>query len=530
MAEVASAYWALDKTKSADMFMSALEAALNLESNPRNSNAAARQVLSLAARCDAALCKRLTERLIGSRAESGNSTTASIEAAMDLLKIDPKAAALIAEAGAPAGLSGDTAGVFILQLVEKDKPAAEKVYRAYLTRLTSAQVVPLNQLLWLAGYPLGYGESYGFAGNSPTRLAGFGGRQIADLAPNPVLARAFLGAAFQSIQKTLQAAGSQTPPKSESLSGLALFALTYLSGEAARYRPDLVGDWRLLQQQAILGTPAGLQQEITKQLQYILDNRSRAAKQAQSPEFYINERVQADLDRSEKLPDGCERDRAYAQAALTISHTKDYTRALKVAEQIKDVSLRDSVVQFFYYDLSNAAIAAGNFYDAQKYAAQVERREQRALLYVKIAGAALRQKDQVLANQMLGEARQMSTAISDQGAQAAVLLASASVYSRFDPLIADETLKDAIKAVNQSRSRNLDSFSVLRKVNLACPGDAHERWYGSRDQAEGFSLVETLASVSNNDLEGYILMAHSIEDPATRIRALIMIVKAAIKS
>jgi soluble cytochrome b562 len=529
MAEVASAYWVLDKDRSGELFMSALESALDLKGNSNESNAAVRQVILLAAKCDAALTKRLTDRLMELRAKDPRATGASIEAAIDLLNSDAKAAAQLAAASAPAGLSSDAAGAFILQLAQQDLTGAEKVYRAYLTKLTANQVVPLGQLLWLAGYPLGYGETYGFAGNNPARIIGFGGRQITGLAPNAALAKAFLGLAFQSVRRTLEVAATEPPPRAELISGRALFAISYLSPEIARYRPEMAAQWQLFYQQAKSGTPPGLQQEISGQINLILNNRAIAEKRALSKEFHDNEMIQAALDQAEKLPEGCQRDRAYAQAALTIGSTKDYSRALAMMERIKDITLRDSVRQFIQYDMASAAVERGDLDEAQTYIKRVETRDQRTLLYVKIAGAALRKKDQVLAGQLLAEMRRMADSISDRGAQAAVLLASAAVGAQFDPLIANGTLKDAINAINQSGSRNVDSFSVTRKVRLDCPGDKQEQWYGSQDQAEQFSLLETLASLSKNDIDGYILMAQGIEDPATRIRAQLVIARTVMK-
>jgi hypothetical protein len=529
MAEVASAYWGFDKQRSEEMFLAALEVAVNLKSN-RDSSQAVRRVLALAARSNASVGKRIAARFMELRAEDTRSTTASIEAAFDLLKFDPQVAAQLAEASAPAGLSSDAAGVFILQLAQQNPQAAEKVYRAYLNKAAISQSLPLGQLLWLGGYPFGYGEAYGFAGNNPAAFSGLGGRQIPGLAPNPSLANAFLDLAIQTVRRTIQVAASEPPQKREMLNGLAVFATAYLSPEVARYRPDMLSAWQLLSRQAASSAPMGLQQELSGRLQSILTTRSVAQKRAQSLEHYHNEGVQSALERSEKLPEGCERDRAYAQAAISLSNSKDNARALSLAEKIKDVSLRESIKQFLYYEMSGEAIEKDLLYDAQKYARQVDAREQRTLLYVKMGGAALRQKDQVLANQLMAEMRQMTNGISDRSAQAAVLLASAAIYAQYDMLIANETVKEAIKAINQSGTRNVDSFSVLRKVNLACSGESQEQWFGSQDQAEQFSLLETLSSLAKNDVDGYFLMAQGIEDPATRIRAQLVIVRAAIKN
>lgn len=532
LAEVADAYWILDAKVSSDLFMSALETALSSKSPDSDPNGAIRQVLARAARCNAGLAKRLTRRLIELRADDPRATAASVEVAIDLLGSDPKTAAQLVEAAAPAGLSGDSAAVFILQLAERDLPAAEKVYRAYLTSLTGlapAFSVPLGQLLWLAGYPFGYGEAYGFTGNNPARMLGFGGRTITGLTANSPLARTFLDIAFKAVQKTLQVAPTASPAERDALSGLALFATAYLSPEVTRYYPERVEVWAIAHQHAVSGTPDALRQQVTAHLQLVASNRS-VAEQAESPEYYANERIQTARERIEKQPDGCERDRGYAQVALMIAASRDYAQAFDMAQNVKDIPLRNAVVEFIYYDMTSTALKAENLIDAKEYARRVELKEQRTLLNVKIAAAALRQTDRATADEFLTETQSLAAAISEAGARAAVLLASAAVRAEFDPFGAAQTLRDAIKAVNQSRGHNADTFAILRRVKLACPGDTFERWYGSRDQAERFSLLETLALLSKNDLDGCILMAQGIEDPATRIRALVSIAKAALQN
>lgn len=528
MAEVANVYWTLDKDKSAELFTSAFNAAIELKGNPRDTGAAVRRVLSLAAKRDASLGKRLSERLIEVSAKDTRFSSSPLEVATELLKTDAKTAAQFAEGSAPLGLSSDAAGVFILNLAQNDIAAADKVYRAYLTKLAAVPRVPLSQLMWLAGYPFGYGEAYGFQGS--LRIVGLGGRQIPGLLPNPALARPFLAIASRSVQKTLELAVSAPPQQRDLMNGVALFVTTYLLPEVQRHRPEAASDWQLLSQQALSGTPVGLQQEVSGQFQFVLSNRSIAEKQSRAPDYHTNENILDALERSAKLPEGCERDRAYAGAVLSIGHAKDHSRALATTEQIKDLSLRESVVQFLHYNMATAAIEAGNLDDARRYVKRVDNRQQSTLLYVKMAGAALRQKDPVLASLLLAEMRQMAGGISEHAERAAVLLASAGVYAQFDPLLAGQAVKDAIRAINQSGRRNIDTFSVLRRVKLACPGDTHERWYGSSEQVERFSLLESLALLSKTDVEGSILIAQEIEDTATRIRALIAIAKTAIES
>lgn len=528
MAEVADAYWALDKDRSNELFALAFNAAVDLRSDPKNPRTAVSRVLSLAARRSDSLAKKLTDRLAEVSAEDPRLAASSVQAAFDLLESSPEAAIRLAEAGATLALSTDAAGMFILQLARRDLPAAEKVYRACLSKLSNTPRVPIGSLMWLGGFPFGYGESYGFTSRN-LRVSGTGGQQIPGLRSNQALASAFLDLTLISVRNTVATSLSAPPQLRDAMNGIALFVVTYLFPEVERYRPAAAAEWQLLYQQTLSATPPVLQQEVNNQMQLVLGNRASAAKRSQASNYDSSEAGSDALARSANLPEGCERDRGYAEAALKIAAAKDYARARAAAEKVQDLTTRKNVQQFMTYELATAAIEKGDLAEAQRLAAQIDIAEQRILLYVKTAAAALSQEDPVLVGILLSEMRRKSSSVADESARVAVLIAAATIYSEFDPLMAIQTLKEAVKALNQSSSRNIDTFSVLRKVNLVCPGDKYERWFGTSDNAERFSILETIAELSKTDVDGCIAIGEGIEDRATRIRALIAIAAAALE-
>jgi hypothetical protein len=529
IAEVADAYWDLDKNQSEELFIAALETGLSLKAKTREERRAAqlavKQVLSLAAKRDASLSRRLTEMLMEQRLKEGQTSSELVETALDLLKSDPKRAAQLIETGALAGPSMDTAW-FTFELVKLDPAAAERIYRAYLGKVANNQSFPLERLLWLAGYAFGYGEAYGGTFNV-TKMSGFGGFRIPELSPNPNLAGAFLDIAFQAVQNTLKQAASAPAPAGDDLSSLALFAVLYLFPEVARYRPNAMQEWQSLYSFAISITSEARRAVVEKRLQQIIESRARASKY-ESSESDAAQGGQAKLEVAEKLPEGCQRDRSYAEAAVGFASTKDFLQAIKLAERISNLSIRNNTLQFIYYDMSSEAIASGDIGglgEAEKQAGRVASREQRALLHVKIAKAALLHKDISRAAELLGTTRRLAENVSEQDTKAGVLLAAAAVLAKFDLIEADSTLRDAIKVVNRMQDYNVDSFSVSRKIDLACEGEK-SRWYGSFDQAEQFSLIETLASIAPMYVEGTLAIARSIENPGLRIRALASVARA----
>ena len=359
-------------------------------------------------------------------------------------------------------------------------------------------------------------------------MTGFGGRRITGLAPNPALAVIYLDLALRCVSATLEQAARAPAPESDLLNSLALFAASYLAPEAARYRPDALPIWLMLESQARSGTSLAQQQIVSEHLRKINELRAKVS-DYDSSQSYASERARLDLEQAESLADGCQRDQAYAKAALGLGGSKDFTQSLSIADKIKELTLRENVRQYIYYDMSVAAIEAGNLEEATQFAARVTARHQRTLLYVKTAEAALRKKDTVRTAELLRETVKLADGVDDAGQQAAVFLAAAAVFSSFDQFETDQAIKLAIKAVNRAQAQNVDDFSVLRKVSLSCSGTGYP-WYGSSEKAERFSLIQSLATLAPLDVEGVILRARGIEDPAIRIRALASIVKAVTKS
>jgi hypothetical protein len=105
------------------------------------------------------------------------------------------------------------------------------------------------------------------------------------------------------------------------------------------------------------------------------------------------------------------------------------------------------------------------------------------------------------------------------------MLAAAAGFAEFDSYEGYKALREAVKLVNRAKSRNVDNFRILRKVNLACqPGE--DSWYGDSDAAERFSLFETFTGMAGADVDGMLSLARDIDEPSIRIRSLISIAKA----
>lgn len=528
MAEVADAYWELDQSRSRELFMSALEVALSAKGGKEEDSQSLRHVIRLAARRDAALAGRLTEKVLASESGRESTTAEPISVATELLETDAAKAAQLAEANAPAGPSYEAAW-FILQLARRDPAAADRVYAAYLTRSAAGAGPGFDRLLWLAGYPFGYAEAFG-GSVDPDKMMGFSGLRLSTPGPRPALAQAFLDLALRVSQNALRQVSTADPRRAEALNGFVLFTSTYLQPEVRRYRPQALPAWALLEQQAQSGTTAAQKESVGRRVRKIFESRPGPDRQ-EAAEDYADPQTEDRLARAEKSPSGCKRDVEFARAALGIGYTKDFARAFDVVRRIDNESIKDSVSQYLYYDMSGASAAgddAAGLDDAQKYSERVSPPELRALLYVKIARAALRRQNRQLAAASLAKTMRLAEAATEPASQASILLAAAAGFSEFDPYEAYKALKEGVKVVNSAKAQNVEDFRVLRKVSLACqPGE--DTWYGSSASAERFSLFESLAAMAGADVDGALSLARELNDPSIRIRSLVSIARAMTK-
>src|SRR6185503_321665 len=104
----------------------------------------------------------------------------------------------------------------------------------------------LPKLLWLAGYPFGYGEAFGGA-TDPVQLTGMSGFRIDTLTPNRDLASAFLSTADQAVAAAMNSLNGATPEQVEAINSLIFFTVTYSLPEVQKYRPDLFARWSSLE-------------------------------------------------------------------------------------------------------------------------------------------------------------------------------------------------------------------------------------------------------------------------------------------
>ena len=520
MADLADAYWLIDQQQAKKLFTDAFDAAVALKTDPPVA-----PVIARIAKRDRPLATELMKRLLAAKSEEKDSGEESSEIGRELLKTDPKFAIELAKLNASLGptFSGLS---FMFEVARTDPAGAAQIYDAYM-KSRQVRQLELSSILWLAGYPLGYGEAYGGGSNDPATFSGFSGMRIPGLKPQPNLAAAYLQLAFGAITNTLKRAAESGNPDTEALNALALYSTSYLFPEVQRYLPEGEAAWSGLYRQALAGTSEPRRADIEKRLSFIRETRGRTTEQ--SAEEYAVDNVKEKLAEIEKLSDTCNRDRAYAQAALAYSFAKDFTQARQLADRIDNLEQRDAVIQFTYYDEVAALTESGDLIRALERVEKVAAKEERAVLLVRIATAALKKPDKPMVLDALNRARTLVRDSDDAKLQAGVLLSVGALYARFDASEATYATRESIKAINRMKDRVDETFSVMRRVSLSCVGEIS--WHGSREQVDTFNLYETLGAIAKTDAqaEGALALATEVQDKATRIRAQLAIVKAVIK-
>lgn len=503
---VADAYWELSQDRSKELFSSALELALSIESE-KTRHAAVTSVISAAAKRDPQLAKVLTKLLLDRK----NRNDAALKASIDLLDFDTKTSEAIALASSTVGASSDSAWL-IFQLQKRDQESADRVYSAYLNNENSRS---LSRLLWLAGYPFGYGEGFGGA-TDPIHFAGFSGFDFGALRVNRTLAIAFLNIADQSVTSTLNLASGAPPEEGEALTSLVFFTVTYLLEEAKKYRPDLHTRWASLQNDTSQRINPNHREAILSKLRNVLADRDRVRNRT-TDEEHSSEEI---LQEAEKLNSSCHRDVIYAKAAFQLSYKADFKRAMLVADKISAIGLRSNVIQFVYYDMTVAGTASGSSItidDALRYANRVESPELRALLLVKLGGFVLKNGNQGHSKQLLLDAGKLADRVERPSARASVLLAIEQQLSESDAENRFKLLKDAVSAVNRAKEIKIDRLSMQRRVNFGCEEDKPV-WYG--ESIAQFNLINSLLRFSQSHEDDALQLALDLDPGVNRIRAL----------
>ncbi|HZS47368.1 MAG TPA: hypothetical protein VFC63_20020 [Blastocatellia bacterium] len=534
-ADIADAYCQIDKTRSAEVYKLAMDSAYQ-KGGPPNGRAIARNIGLRESDClhpDRPSQNPAGQRVSGRSSTGGNRRYGNNNRPPDPAEIDPDFVPGD-DSSNDGSASFDSDQVeSIMEKAAIDRSSSDASYRFYLSRFAAyplVRIYQLDQLLYLAGYPFGRSESWGFplGLNSASTLIGFGGAPISNFEPDASLAGYFLDVALEDIQVAFNILQTAPFPERDIRSRIILFALEYLNDDVYRYRPNLTTVWRQLYQQALLFNSPNQQQIVASWVLYIQKFRRDNAIERTISKLDFNKNLDKALDEVSQLPAGCSRDRLYARIALSDVTPEKSDRMTTISERIEEKALRDLVQEAIYYDNAKASISSADSIGLSALIERVQDTQERALLYLMMARRSLKEGDPAAASISLNEVRRLASDNWDSKQKAVVLLSAATVYAKFDPVGVTETFGEAIRTINQTRGENVEALTISRKVESEC-STGIKSLVGEVGPEAHINLYDAATVIAASDFDGALLVINNLDDSATKIRATAYVVKSLVK-
>ena len=524
MADVAGAYWEVDRETSGALFVSALDAAWVLTEQNKKNRPMLNYVLSSATRLDSTLAKNLTKRLIDKEDSDKERDDISGGIALELLKLDAAKAAQLAEAFAPDGLQNGTASFFMYRLAQQDVQLSNRVYGVYLNKVGANENIPLESILPLGGYAFGYAEFYSVDKNG--QLSGSNFPSVKGLSRNPVFISAFLNLAYRRLAKTIERRNNAVGGDAAGYNYVILFAFEYLLPEIARFSPGSLPAWQQLQQQGIVGTTPQQSQQIANLLNTIDQRRARAKSYEETPQTSEQE-AEASLENVEKLAGTCQRDVVYSKAALTFSSRKNFKRAIDLAGEIEDLKQSASVKEVIFYDMADSAIENEDWEDAQEKLKKITSPELNTMAYAKLAESFLKKNQKAEGAQIITAAVNVAEKLSEPEIRIGFLFGLSAMLLKVEPIEAQTLIRNAVKNLNKQDAKDRMDFWITIKVPLGCEGD-DKTWYGDFVSLPNSNVFDALTLFAKQNPDEAELIAGSIDDKITKIRAFARVTKIAL--
>lgn len=410
-------------------------------------------VIQAIARRDRAWANKLTEKMLTEERQAAEQATTKnpqrdirtaeklLDTASSLLSSDMRAASNFATASLsyPASI-GLTA--FLYKLAEVDQQAAFRFYERALAVYGNS---PMREFLYLTAYPFGFSDS----GDMPWT----GTYNVPrDFVPNNSLQRRFVQTLLRRAQLALQV------PLDEGDSyngfpgtGHVLQALTRIKPHVQTTMPDLVAAVQQVEND-LFGTLSAEARSI-----FLRPTRNQDAARKST----FNEKI----EEAEKQPNINKRDELIVTAILNAGQTEDLDHVVNTAQKISDSTVRDQLLDWFYFNRTQAAIKDGRLDEASKLATKVREEDQRIYLYSEIAKESLRtienqnQARDLIEEIVTGAAKGPNTTVT-----ARTLLAAAYLYLKIDPNRSIAILGDAVKSINRIESPDFSRQSHIRKI------------------------------------------------------------------
>lgn len=526
VAEVAGAYWEVDREESQAMFIAALDAAWRLAEKDKKYDDTLDHVLKTASKLDISLAKLLTKRLAEKPGAKKNRGDISGSNALELLKDDPQLAARLAEEFAPDGLPLSALNL-IYGLARVDVTLADRVHGVYVDKVAMDSDISLESMLPLCPYAFGYSEYYTMdnAGGSYGMIL----VPVKGIVPNPRSAAILLNLAFQRITREIELRNTAVGADIEKRTWGILFATQYLMPEVARFSPASMAAWQLLDERGRTGATPGQLSEVEMRLNSLYSTRARTQAIAESADK-LDELAEAPLADVEKIAGTCERDVIYLKAALFFSDRKNFKRSQELASKIEGEKRAESIKNQLHYDMALADIEAGEWDEADVHIKKVSSPELKAIAQVRMTEALIGKSDKIAAGKAADTAASSIERLSEAKDRAGLYFSLASLLQKTDRGESRGYFEKGIKNLNKLAPDDEIRYVFLSQVITNCKDDGKTgEWYGGVETIPGSTVFDAVRLFAREDADETNSAVEAVADKITRIRAQAIVAKIALQ-
>lgn len=453
-------------------------------------------VIGAIARRDPVWAATLTDQLLKEESKRDEEATANgsqrdlatagklLDAAHSLLPANVSAATQFARRSLsyPASLG---LPIFLYKLSEVDQLAADQLYREAVGAYRNG---PMNEFLYLSSYPFGNDRE---AGDMPSYTIY---RVPAAFVRRNALQRLFLEMLLFRSQQAI--ASSEVGTVQVSDRRQIWLALTRLEPQVQQFLPDLLSATQQAKGTVFALLSQDSQQRVTRSI----------ANQNQPKKTFAEQ-----LEAAEKKANVAERDRLLVFAVLGAPETEPLDRVVAVAEKISDSTIRQQLLNWFYFSRSGSAIEDNQLAEARRLASKVEELDQRAYLYSEIAEESLKTiENQMQARELLDEVIAAAAKAPNTIVSARTLLAAAFLYTKVDMNRAVSVMGDTIKSINRLEAPDFSRNVVMRKI------EGKDFGAYAMFQTPGFDPENGLRELAKIDFDTALYQVSSFDDKYLR--------------
>ncbi|HEU4932970.1 MAG TPA: hypothetical protein VFT48_12895 [Pyrinomonadaceae bacterium] len=385
---------------------------------------------------------------------------------------------------------------FIYHVAKTNRQAADQLY---VEALAAYGATPMNQFLYLSSYPFGNTRD---AGNMPA----YTNYAIPEgYVPSPALQRQFMQALLKRSEAALATAVEPTSSNRYPDHAQMWLALTRLEKQVQDNLPDLAETTARTKERLFASLNQVTQQSVTGEI--ASDN---------PPKKSFDEQVEA----AEKQRDVGRRDQMLTFAVTGASKDVPLEKVLSVIDKISEASIRDPLLNWFYYFSAQSLIANKELSEARKIAARVTELDQRAYLFTRIAEESLKQtEDQAEARDLLNEISNDIGKAPKTIVTARALLALAHLYAKIDMNRGVEELGNAVKTINALESPDFSQQFVMMKIE--------GKTFGSfaSFSTPGFNPENAFREMGKLDFDGSLIQATTFTDKSLRALTTLAVIE-----